>query len=382
MQPPAATPSQGPGLSAVSRLALQAAFEGLERPVFVTHAGDGSGRLFLVEKAGVIRVSEAGRLLATPYLDIRDRVRSSGSEQGLLGLAFAPDYASSGVFFVNYTDRGGDTVISRFRVTGDPNLADPASEVPVLRIDQPAANHNGGMLAFGPDGYLFIGTGDGGAANDRFRNGQNPQTLLGKMLRIDVMADAGVPYAVPSDNPWAQADWNGQPVRPEIWAFGLRNPWRYAFDRATGDLWIADVGQNAYEEINLVRTDGAGRLTGGLNFGWPIMEGTHCFPDSAACQREGLVLPVADYRHGPDGCSVTGGYVYRGSEIQALQGVYLYGDYCSGRIWGLAADSGGAWQSRLLLDTDLAISSFGEDEAGELYVVDLNGGAVYRLITS
>jgi glucose/arabinose dehydrogenase len=356
--------------------------DGLDRPVFVTHAGDGSGRLFVVEKGGAIRIIEEGRLLDRPFLDIRDRVGSRGSEQGLLGLAFAPDFGRTGAFFVNYTDPSGNTVISRFQVAGDANLADPATEFKVLGLDQPAANHNGGMLAFGPDGFLWIGTGDGGAANDRFGNGQNPQTLLGKMLRLDVNGDPAAPYRIPPDNPWLNADWKGQDVRDVIWALGLRNPWRYSFDRRTGDLWIADVGQNEYEEITRVPAGAGGAPEGGLNFGWPIMEGTHCFPDGAACVRDGLVIPVWDYRHGADGCSITGGYVYRGAAIPGLGGAYLYGDYCSGRIWALAQDSQGAWAGRLLLESGLSISSFGEDEAGEVYVADLAGGAVYRLATS
>lgn len=241
----------------------------------------------------------------------------------------------------------------------------------MLKLQQPAANHNGGMLLFGPDGYLWIGTGDGGAANDRFGNGQNPVTLLGKMLRLDVTTDRSVPYRVPADNPWVDADSNGRDVRNEVWALGLRNPWRYSFDRATGDLWIADVGQNLYEEVNYVPAGSAG----GLNFGWPIMEGTHCFPETADCQRVGLEIPVAEYAHGAGDCSVTGGYMYRGSQFPALVGVYLYGDYCSGRIWGLARDGDG-WRNALLLENRLNISSFGEDEAGELYVVDLRGGCI------
>jgi glucose/arabinose dehydrogenase len=361
------------------RLKLEPVAGGLDRPVFVTHAGDGGGRLFIVEKGGTIRVFEKGQPAAQPFLDIRDRVLSRGSEQGLLGMAFAPDFSRTGAFFVNYTDLSGDTVIARFRLTGDPNVADPASEFKLLGIDQPAANHNGGMLAFGPDGRLYIGTGDGGGANDRYGNGQNPQTLLGKMLRLDVTSDPAKPYSIPPDNPWVSADWNGQDVRDEIWALGLRNPWRYSFDRRTGDLWIADVGQNEYEEINRVAASSGGKLEGGLNFGWPIMEGTHCFPDSATCGREGLSVPLADYRHGADGCSITGGYVYRGAAIPGLAGAYLYGDYCSGRIWALIPGANGVWESRLLLESGLSISSFGEDEAGEIYVADLAGGAVYRL---
>ncbi len=346
---------------------------GLAQPVLLTHSGDGSGRSFIVEQPGTIRILVDGRLVDTPFLDIRDRVGDRGSEQGLLGLAFPPDYARRGVFFVNYTDRRGDTVIARFGLTADPDRADPASERLVLKIAQPAANHNGGMLAFGPDGYLYVGMGDGGGAGDVYRNGQNPEALLGKLLRLDVTTDPARSYTIPADNPWVAAQWNGRDVRDEVWAVGLRNPWRFSFDRATGDLWIADVGQNVYEEVN--RAPAGSR--GGLNFGWPIMEGAHCYPASATCQQAGLTLPVVDYTHGADGCSITGGYVYRGSRSPALAGAYLYSDYCSGKIWGLGRD-GDAWRSVELLDTDLNVSSFGEDEAGEVYVVDLKGG-VYRV---
>jgi glucose/arabinose dehydrogenase len=383
-----ASPSPAPTVAPTApdiedvRLQLAPVSAGLDRPVFVTGAGDGSGRLFIVEKGGVILVLEPGQSSPRPFLDIRERVLSRGSEQGLLGLAFAPDFPRSGAFFADYTDLSGNTVIARFQVAADAAGADPAGEFKLLGIDQPAANHNGGMLAFGPDGYLYVGTGDGGGANDRYGNGQNPGTLLGKMLRLDVAGDPSGPDTIPPDNPWRNAQWNGRDVRDEIWAFGLRNPWRYSFDRATGDLWIADVGQNQYEEINRVPAGAGGKPEGGLNFGWPIMEGTHCFPDHATCRREGLTLPVADYSHGADGCSITGGYVYRGAAIPGLAGAYLYGDYCSGRIWALVQGANGAWQSHLLLESDLSISSFGEDEAGEIYVADLQGGTVYRLSAS
>jgi glucose/arabinose dehydrogenase len=362
-----------PSLDAV-RVALRPVADNFAQPVFVTHAGDGSGRLFVVEKPGLIHILEGGRLLPTPFLDIRDRVGSRNTEQGLLGLAFAPNYAGSGTFFVDYTDLSGDTVVARFAVTADPNVADPGSEFTVLKIAQPAANHNGGMLAFGPDGNLYIGAGDGGGAGDRYRNGQNPQTLLGKLLRLDVTSDPKQPYMIPADNPWVNAQWNGQEILPEIRALGLRNPWRFSFDRATGDLWIGDVGQDQYEEVDRVPAGSKGDL----NFGWPIMEGTHCYPASADCQRAGLEMPVIDYTHGANGCSITGGYVYRGRQIPALEGVYLYADYCTGKIWGLVRDGSG-WRSRELLDSSLNVSSFGEDQAGELYVVDLNGG-VYRVV--
>ena len=364
-----------PDLNAVA-VRLQAVAEGLDQPLFVTHAGDGSRRLFILEKEGRIRIVQDGQLLAAPFLDISGQV-SLASEQGLLGLAFAPDYAQSGEFFINYTDLNGDTVISRLVVSpADPNQADAAGARPLLQIEQPAPNHNGGMLAFGPDGYLWIGMGDGGAANDLFGNGQNPSALLGKMLRIDVTSDGADPYVIPADNPWVTADWNGQEVRAEIWAVGLRNPWRYSFDRATGDLWIADVGQNLLEEINFIPA--ADTAAGGLNFGWPIMEGKSCF-QTQSCDQAGLVLPVADYSH--DGnCSVTGGHVYRGAAYPAWNGVYFYGDYCSGRLWALAPDGAGGWNTSELDRAQMTISSFGEDEAGELYVTDLAGGGVYRLV--
>ncbi|MFN8469974.1 MAG: PQQ-dependent sugar dehydrogenase [Caldilineaceae bacterium] len=362
-----------PDLSAVS-VRLEPLVEDLEQPLFVTHAGDGSGRIFIVEKVGRIRIVEDGKLLDTPFLDITDKV-SLSSEQGLLGLAFTPDYPTSGTFYVNYTNKIGDTVIARYSVSGDdPNRADPASELPILQLDQPAPNHNGGMLAFGPDGYLWIGMGDGGAANDRFGNGQNPQTLLAKMLRINVNSDPDEPYTIPPDNPWVTADWNGQDVRNEIWAVGLRNPWRWSFDRQTHDLWIADVGQNMIEEINVVPSAPG---TGGLNFGWPIMEGKSCF-QAENCDQTGLTLPVTDYRH-EGNCSVTGGYVYRGGAHPAWNGVYFYGDYCSGRMWALAPDGTGGWTTVQLAQFPIALSSFGEDEAGELYVTDLAGGTVFRM---
>ena len=351
---------------AQTALRLTTVANGLLKPDFLTHAGDGSGRLFVVEQAGRIRIIDGDKVVETPFLDISDRVGSSSNEQGLLGLAFAPDYASSGTFFVNYTNRAGDTVISRFQVTTDAQVADPASETLVLTFQQPAPNHNGGMILFGPDGMLWVGTGDGGASNDRFGNGQNPQTLLGKMLRIDVMSDPTQPYTIPADNPWVTAQWNGQTVRGEIWALGLRNPWRYSFDAATNDLWIADVGQNTWEEVNFVAAGSAG----GLNFGWPIMEGLHCF-QQAECDATGLVPPVIEYDHSGN-CSITGGHVYRGS-IPALQGVYFYADYCSMRIWAATPAGDGTWRSDLVLQSDAPITSWGADQDGELYIVEANG---------
>ncbi len=338
----------------------------LERPVHITHAGDGSGRLFVVEKGGRIVVLRDGVARATPFLDITPRVQSSGSEQGLLGLAFHPRYVESGRFFVGYTARNGDQVVASFHVTPDPEVADPASERQILRMEDPASNHNGGLVLFGPDGYLWIGTGDGGAAGDRFGNGQNRRTLLGKMLRIDV--DNGYPYAIPLDNPFV-----GSPdTRPEIWAIGLRNPWRYAFDRLTGDLFIADVGQNAWEEIHIQRTGSRG----GENYGWPAMEGMHCY--RSGCDPSQYVMPIAEY--GRDGgCSVTGGHVYRGARYPQLWGHYIFGDFCSGKMWALDEPSPGQWRMTELPRTQLQISSFGEDEAGELYVAGYGDGRVYRV---
>lgn len=357
----------------VSRLTTELLVSGLAQPVGLVNAGDGSGRLFVLEQAGVVRSLDGGAVADEPYLDLTDRVGYDYSEQGLLGLAFAPDFAQSGRFYVNYTNRRGDTTISRFTTTtgaGD-GAGDPTSEEILLTIEQPASNHNGGNLVFGPDGNLWIGTGDGGAANDRFGNGQNPATLLGKMLRIDVSPATG--YAIPADNPWVDATWKGQPVPDEVWAVGLRNPWRYSFDRSGGDLWIADVGQNEWEEVNRVPAGSRG----GLNFGWPIQEASHCFA-AAGCDTAGLVQPVLEYSHS-DHCSITGGFVYRGAAFPAAQGAYIYADYCSGTVWAGLPQENGTWQARELLRSGLLLSAIGEGEAGELYLVD-HGGAIYRMI--
>jgi glucose/arabinose dehydrogenase len=307
-----------------------------------------------------------------PFLDITDRVGSNRSEQGLLSLAFPPDHAVSGFFYVNYTDRRGDTVIARYRLSGgDPNQADAGGEQRVLQLDQPAANHNGGQLQFGPDGYLYIGTGDGGQGGDPWGNAQNPNVLLGKMLRIDV---AGTDtYAVPGDNPFVSRP----EARPEIWAIGLRNPWRFSFDRASGALYIADVGQNLFEEIHVQPATSPG----GENYGWDTMEATQCFEPLTGCDAGGLELPVAEYDHS-QGCSITGGYVYRGARYPELAGVYVFGDFCSGKIWGLRQEESGEWNLALLLDTEIAISSFGEDAAGETYVIGHRDGTIHRLTAS
>ena len=338
---------------------------GLVNPVTITHAGDGSGRLFVVEQRGIIKILRDGVLSPTPFLNITSLVTPSSGEQGLLGLAFPPDFSIRNSFYVNYTNRTGigNTVLARFGLSSNPDLADPATRAELLTIIQPFANHNGGQLAFGPDRMLYIGSGDGGSAGDPQGNAQSLATLLGKMLRIDVLAGTN-PYAIPAGNPFGN----------EIWGYGLRNPWRFSFDRLTGDLYLADVGQNLVEEINF-QPAGSGA---GANYGWKIMEGSSCFADPN-CSSAGLTLPVAEYLHGNGDCSVTGGYVYRGSNA-ALHGIYFYGDFCSGRIWGLR-HNGASWETKLLNDTTLSISTFGEDEVGELYVADYTSGEIYRIGT-
>lgn len=342
---------------------------GLEMPLFLTSPPGDLIRLFVVEKAGRIRIIKDGGLLPTSFLDISGKV-SNGSEQGLLGLAFHPQYATNGRFVVNYTNTAGDTRVSVYRVSTDPDRADAASEQAILALDQPFSNHNGGMVVFGPDGKLYIGLGDGGSAGDPQGHGQNRNSLLGKILRLDVSA-TGV-ASVPSDNPFV-----GQSnARPEIWSYGLRNPWRFSFDRSIGDLYIADVGQNAREEVN-VSTDIA-QFGRGRNFGWNIMEGTACFSGSG-CNQNGLTLPVLEYGHG-DGCSVTGGYVYRGAALALYVGHYFYGDYCEGwvrsfRLTGPGVTLQKEWTS---LRPGSQILSFGEDARGEIYVLT-SSGHVYRI---
>lgn len=348
-------------------LSLTPIVEGLKRPNHLTHAGDGSGRLFVVEQPGRIRIINDGDLLPTPFLDIVSIVGSEANEQGLLSIAFHPNYVNNGYFFLNYTNKDGDTTIARYQVSNNPDSADPNSAKIVLTIGQPYGNHNGGQIVFGPDGYLYVGMGDGGAANDPHDNGQKLDTLLGKILRLDV--DNADPYGAPQDNPFVnQAD-----ARPEIWSYGWRNPWRLSFDSATGDMYVADVGQNKYEEVHV---ELAG-TPGGKNYGWRLMEGFHCF-DPAECDPANLPveLPVTEYDHS-QGCSITGGYVYRGANYPELTGTYLYGDYCSGIVWGLRHEVDGSWSQAQLLDSDTNISSFGQDEAGEIYLIDHRGN-VYQ----
>ena len=334
---------------------------GLVQPLYLTHTGDGSKRIYIVEQPGVIQSYRDGSLQPDPYLDIQERVGSSGSEQGLLGLAFHPHYTNNGYFFVNYTNLEGDTIISRFQRsdTGE-NTGNPQSEKVLMKIPQPFANHNGGQIAFGLDGLLYIGTGDGGSAGDPQGNSQSLKSLLGKILRIDV--DHGDPYKIPSDNPFVSGAGLG-----EIWAYGLRNPWRFSFDKQTGDIYIADVGQNKWEEVNFSSFDSEN----GQNFGWNYLEASHIYlghpPEDLV-----LVAPAAEYGH-EMGCSITGGVVYRGSQLAELYGVYLYGDYCTGNVWGLVRDSSGKWENGLLYSSVARISSFGEDESGEIYIVDHSG---------
>jgi len=348
---------------------LQQVAAGLSAPLYLT-APAADPRLFVVEKTGGIRIIKDGFLLETPFLDVTAKVSGDG-EQGLLGLAFDPEYAANGRFVVHYTDLAGNTVLSRFQVSADPDRADPASEQLILAAAQPGSNHNGGQVTFGPDGLLYLGLGDGGGSGDPEGRGQSLTDLLGSILRIDVRT--GDPYTTPADNPFV-----GNPAaRAEVWSYGLRNPWRFSFDRATGDLYIADVGEGQWEEIDVsTQADGAGK---GVNYGWSVMEGSRCFR-SPGCDQTGLTLPVFEYSH-QEGCSVTGGYVYRGSAIPALEGHYFYSDFCQGwvrslRYAGGAVTDEASWPT---LSPGGSILSFGEDSAGELYILQASGG-VFKIV--
>ena len=390
---------QAVGQSAWPQISTNLVASGFELPVHITNAQDGSNRLFVVEQRGRIQILQNSSIQAT-FLDISDRVRSpisgGGTEEGLLSAAFPPGFGSTkSHFYVYYTRKNGDNRVSRFYLSPDPNFADPTSEQVILELPHPTyGNHNGGQLAFGPDGYLYIGTGDGGGGGDPFDNAQNPGVLQGKLLRIDVeltqiqirsesvliylplipnnstFPPLNQAYRIPANNPFLV-----QPgYRGEIWALGLRNPWRFSFDRLTGDIYIADVGQSTWEEVNFQPATSAG----GENYGWNIMEGEDCY-NVSTCDSSGLTLPVFSYRTHVDGCSVTGGFTYRGSNYPGLQGIYYLGDYCSGRIWGMQ-NSGSVWINQMLLETTYNISSFGEDESGELYLADRNSGNIYQII--
>jgi glucose/arabinose dehydrogenase len=358
-------PSEG-----TAPVALQLVASGLNFPLYLT-APPGDPRLFIVEKGGTIRIVKDGALLPTPFLDITPKV-STGGEQGLLGLAFDPSYAASGRFIVHYTDVNGNTTVSAFHVSaGSPDQADPASETILLTVPQPFDNHNGGQILFGPDGKLYLGLGDGGSENDPDGRGQSLTDLLGDIVRVDVTDGSG--YTVPADNPFV----GRTDARPEIWSYGLRNPWRFSFDAATGDLYIADVGQDQWEEVDVApAAQGAGR---GANYGWSVMEGMHCF-GGASCDPSRYTLPVLEYSH-REGCSITGGYVYRGAAIPDLQGHYFYSDFCQGWVRSFRMENGqvvdqAQWPT---LAPGGSVTSFGVDAAGELYIMN-SGGQVFRIV--
>jgi glucose/arabinose dehydrogenase len=358
--------------SELPAIVLASPITGLAQPVSITHAGDGSGRIFVVQQNGQIRIIRNGILSSTPFLNLSTRI-STGGERGLLGLAFPPGFAAKQYFYVNYTNPAGNIVIARYRVSsGNVDIADFNTEQVVLTVNHPVnANHNGGQLAFSQrDGFLYIGTGDGGGGGDTENNAQNPNQLLGKILRIDVETGSPATYTVPASNPFL----GRVGFRPEIWALGMRNPWRFSFDRLTNDLYVADVGQGQWEEVNFQPA----ASFGGENYGWRVMEGLHCFNPATNCNMTGLTLPVTEYNHGLGDCSVTGGYVYRGTTYARMQGLFFYGDFCSGRIRAVR-QVGGVWQATELLDTNLGISTFGEDEQGNLYVANYNNGTIFNV---
>jgi len=367
--------------------------KGFTKPVYICQPPDDYDRLFVLEQKGIIKIIKNGKKVRKPFADLRDRIHNPitpGDERGLLGLAFHPNYQSNGFVYINYTDGDNHTIVSRFHVSQDPDRLDRNSEKVLIKLKQPFSNHNGGHMTFGPDGYLYISVGDGGKWGDPFNHAQNLETLFGSILRIDV--DSGDPYGIPDDNPFTK----NKDARSEIWLYGFRNVWRFSFDRETGDVYLGDVGQDLWEEIDFI----SAKEKGGQNFGWRIMEGKHCYDPKNNCDTTG-VLPIFEYPNDAnymktligmdelnvDGCSVTGGYVYRGKAIPSLQGTYFFADYCSGNIWslieqdGIATDfknrteefnlSGGKWTHY--------ISSFGEDNDGELYLVDYNG-AIYKLV--
>lgn len=345
---------------------------GLENPIAVAHAGDGSHRLFIAQRNGLILVVQPGNRRGQVFIDLTDRVSCCEQENGLLGLAFHPRYGANGFFFVNYTDLAGDSVIARLRVSADPNKADLDSATEILKVAQQGPNHNSAHLAFGPDGYLYVGVGDGAGDGDLDDDAQSTSSLLGKILRVDV--DGAAPYAVPPDNPFVGV----AGAQPEIWALGLRNPWRFGFDRETGDLYIGDVGQNSFEEINFQPADSLG----GENYGWRLKEAEACYEPPEDCDRDGLTGPIFAYPHEDDpttcGGSVIGGLRYRGPKVPTLTGLYVFADFCSRDLWGGRRNSAGNWRFRRLLEGDVRITSFGESERGHLYAAAV-GNRVYRV---
>ncbi|MGJ3237499.1 MAG: PQQ-dependent sugar dehydrogenase [Anaerolineae bacterium] len=358
------------GIPAVETLRFEPVITNLVRPLYVTHAGDGSGRLFVVEQRGRINVWDGESL--SIFLDISNLVSQEAlgtgyTERGLLGLAFHPDYAENGTFFVNYTDRSGGTVIARYQVSADPNLADTSTAEIIFTVEQPFANHNGGHMAFDAEGYLYVSLGDGGSAGDPFNAGQDPTDLLGTIMRLDVDAETG--YAIPEDNPFVGTNAGAD----EVWSYGWRNPWRFSFDRLTGDMFIGDVGQAQWEEVNFEPVDSEG----GLNYGWKFFEATRVYEGGG--DPSAVVMPFAEYDHAGGSCSVTAGYNYRGEILPDWESVFFYGDYCSGRIWTAYRTAEDVWVTDLLTDTNFTISSFGEDEAGELYIVNY-GGTVLQVL--
>ena len=364
-------PQAAPGDARI-KLALRAS--GLSKPVFLATSHDGTSRLFIVEQTGRIKIMKDGRIRSTPFLSLAGKV-ATGTEQGLLGLAFHPEFTTNRKLYVNFTNIAGDTEIREYKVyKSNRSLVNPRTGRTILAIDQPFANHNGGMLAFGPDGYLYIGMGDGGGGGDPGNRAQDTSSLLGKILRIGVNSTSpGLQYRIVPSNPFV-----GVAGRDEIWQLGLRNPWRWSFDRATHHLWVGDVGQGAWEEVDHAAATAAGPGKG-INWGWNVLEGTHCYPPStSSCDASGKTGPLLEYDH-TGRCSITGGYVYRGTEIPVLRGGYVFGDFCSGEIWVAAANASAPASKVRLLDTSLAISSFGETGTGELYVVDLNG-RLYRIV--
>lgn len=365
------TETSSPSPRTIPPLAFKALAGGFTNPIGLEMPNDRSNRFFVVEQGGTIRILHLdGAVAAQAFLDISSKV-TSGGELGLLGVTFHPDFAANGRFFVNYTRtvQAGQiqTVIAEYHVSADPDLADPESERILLTQDQPFPNHKAGQLAFGPDGFLYFGLGDGGSEGDPLGNGQNLATLLGKMLRIDVdHQDPGLPYAIPADNPFANSD----TARHEIWAYGLRNPWRFSFERGTGRQFCGDVGQDRFEEVDTIQKGG--------NFGWNIMEGAHCFDPPVGCDKSGKILPIAEYDHS-QGTAVIGGYVYKGTQIPSLTNLYIFGDLSSGNVWSLREGPPGTFAQIPLLKVSFEVSSFGQDPAGELYIVDYSGGNVLKL---